>query len=272
MCTRLIRCLLPLLLFLGLATGTSPAMAAPASAAPTDVATPISPTPPMGWSSWSALREGSGLTQDGIKAQARVMHDKLWRYGYRYINIDAGWSDHLDAYGRNAWDTARFPDGIPALATYLHRLGLKFGIYLTPGIPIEAYQKNLPVQGTAYHMQDIADPTQPGNTHNDSYRIDFGKPGAEEYVQSYADLFASWGVDYIKMDFVAPAVASSPPTTAPRCGRGTRRPSPPVVRCTWSFPTRSVSPTPPPGRPPATAGAPAATSSAIAASTDSVPR
>jgi len=70
----------------------------------------------MGWSSWSALREGGGLTQDGIKAQARVMHDKLWRYGYRYINIDACWSDHLDAYGRNAWDTTRFPDGIPALS------------------------------------------------------------------------------------------------------------------------------------------------------------
>ncbi|MGH1555860.1 hypothetical protein ACRAWF_40595 [Streptomyces sp. L7] len=38
---------------------------------PGDVAAPVSPTPPMGWSSWSALREGSGLTQDGIKAQAR---------------------------------------------------------------------------------------------------------------------------------------------------------------------------------------------------------
>ncbi|MFJ5306981.1 NEW3 domain-containing protein [Streptomyces sp. NPDC088350] len=204
MSTRLIRCLLPLLLFFGLAAGTSPALAAPASGAATDTAAPIPSTPPMGWSSWSALREGSGLTQDGIKAQARVMHDKLRQYGYRYINIDAGWSDHLDAYGRNAWDTTRFPDGIPALAGYLHGLGLKFGIYLTPGIPIEAYQKNLPVYGTSYHMQDIADPTQPGNTHNDSYRIDFTKPGAQEYIQGYADLFASWGVDYIKMDFVGP--------------------------------------------------------------------
>ncbi|SEC43541.1 Alpha galactosidase A [Streptomyces sp. 3213] len=204
MYARLTRCLLPLLLLLGFAAGTSSAVAAPAAVVPRDVAAPVSSTPPMGWSSWSALREGSGLTQDGIKAQARVMHDKLRRYGYRYINIDAGWSDHLDAYGRNTWDTTRFPDGIPALAAYLHRLGLKFGIYLTPGVPIEAYQKNLPVQGTAYHMQDIADPTQPGNTHNDSYRIDFTKPGAAEYVRGYADLFASWGVDYIKMDFVGP--------------------------------------------------------------------
>jgi hypothetical protein len=172
-------------------------------------------TPPMGWSSWSALREGGSLTQDGIKAQARVMHDKLQRYGYRYINIDAGWSDHLDGYGRDAWDTTRFPDGLPALAGYLHGQGLKFGIYLTPGIPIEAYQKNLPVYGTPYHMQDIADPTQAGNTHNDSYRIDFSKPGAQEYVQGYADLFASWGVDYIKMDFVGPGGGLVPADNRP---------------------------------------------------------
>jgi hypothetical protein len=212
---RLIRCLLPVLLSLGLAGGMSPAAAAPAPEAPTDTAAPISSTPPMGWSSWSALREGSSLTQDGIKAQARVMHDKLQQYGYRYINIDAGWSDHLDAYGRNAWDTARFPDGIPALAAYLHGLGLKSGIYLTPGVPIEAYQKNLPVYGTPYHMQDIADPTQPGNTHNDSYRIDFSKPGAQEYIQGYADLFASWGVDYIKMDFVGPGGGLVPADNRP---------------------------------------------------------
>ncbi|MFJ9909350.1 NEW3 domain-containing protein [Streptomyces sp. NPDC101152] len=213
--TRLIRRLLPVLLSFGLAAGMSPAVAAPAPEAPTDTIAPVSSTPPMGWSSWSALREGSNLTQDGIEAQARVMHDKLRKYGYRYVNIDAGWSDHLDAYGRDAWDTTRFPDGIPALAAYMHRLGLKLGIYLTPGVPIEAYQKNLPVYGAPYHMQDIADPRQPGNTHNDSYRIDFGKPGAQEYIQSYADLFASWGVDYIKMDFVGPGGGLVPTDNRP---------------------------------------------------------
>ncbi|MFF4488184.1 NEW3 domain-containing protein [Streptomyces sp. NPDC001544] len=212
---RLIRRLLPVVLSLGLVVGASSAVAAPAPGAPADSSPSLSSTPPMGWSSWSALREGGSLTQDGIKAQARVMHDKLQRYGYRYINIDAGWSDHLDAYGRDAWDTTRFPDGLPALASYLHGLGLKFGIYLTPGVPIEAYQKNLPVHGTPYHMQDMADPTRPGNTHNDSYRIDFGKPGAQEYVQSYADLFASWGVDYIKMDFVGPGGGLVPTDNRP---------------------------------------------------------
>jgi Alpha galactosidase A/NPCBM-associated, NEW3 domain of alpha-galactosidase/Alpha galactosidase C-terminal beta sandwich domain len=201
---KLTGCLLPILLILGLSAGISPAVASPPPEPSPGTPAPATSTPPMGWSSWSALREGSGLTEDGIKAQARVMHDKLQQYGYRYINIDAGWSDHLDAYGRDTWDTTRFPDGIPALATYLHGLGLKLGIYLTPGVPVEAYQKNLPIHGSLYHIQDIADPTQPGNTNNDGYRIDFSKPGAQEYVQSYADLFASWGVDYIKMDFVGP--------------------------------------------------------------------
>ena len=212
---KVTRCLLPVLLSLGLAVGVSPAMASPPPEDPPGATTGVPSTPPMGWSSWSALREGGSLTQDGIKAQARVMHDKLQRYGYRYINIDAGWSDHLDAYGRDAWDTTRFPDGLPALAAYLHGLGLKFGIYLTPGVPIKAYQENLPIYGTPYHLQDIADPTQPGNTNNDSYHIDFSKPGAQEYVQSYADLFASWGVDYIKMDFVGPVGGVIPADTRP---------------------------------------------------------
>jgi hypothetical protein len=156
----------------------------------------------MGWSSWSAIR--SHPTEAVIEAEALAMHDSLQQYGYRYINIDAGWSDHLDAYGRWAWNTTRFPDGIPAVASYVHGLGLKFGIYLTPGIPKAAYDADLPIQGTPYHLRDIADPTRPGNTHNDSYRIDYGKPGAMAYVQGYADLLASWGVDYVKMDFVGP--------------------------------------------------------------------
>jgi alpha-galactosidase len=160
-------------------------------------------TPPMGWSSWSLIR--SKPTERNIEAQGLAMHTSgLEAHGYRYVNIDAGWSDHLDAYGRWAWNTTSFPDGIPAVASYLHHLGLKFGIYLTPGIPKAAYDANLPIAGTPYHLDDIADPTQPGNTHDDSYRIDYSKPGAQEYIDGYADMLASWGVDYIKMDFVGP--------------------------------------------------------------------
>src|SRR5689334_6271698 len=71
-------------------------------------------TPPMGWSSWSFLR--SKPTEQNIEAQGLAMRTSgLEAHGYRYVNIDAGWSDHLDAYGRDAWNTTTFPDGIPAV-------------------------------------------------------------------------------------------------------------------------------------------------------------
>ena len=157
----------------------------------------------MGWSSWSSFH--GGISEALIESQAAAMHATLQKYGYEYVNIDAGWSDHVDQNGRDAWDAAKFPDGIPAVAAYVHKLGLKFGIYLVPGIPKAALAANSPIAGTNVHVQDIADTTQPGNTAADgSARIDFGKPGADAYVQSQANLLASWGVDYIKMDFVGP--------------------------------------------------------------------
>jgi hypothetical protein len=162
----------------------------------------------MGWSSWSALR--GNISESIIEAQAQSMHDNLQRYGYRYVNIDAGWSDHLDGYGRDAWNTTKFPNGIPAVARYVHRLGLKFGIYLVPGIPKTAVDANVPIFGTPYHAQDFADTTTLGNTLGDSWRIDYSKPGAVAYVRGYAKLLASWGVDYIKMDFVGPGGGRNP--------------------------------------------------------------
>ena len=159
--------------------------------------------PPMGWSSWSSFH--GGISEALIESQATAMHGTLQRYGYQYVNVDAGWSDHVDQNGRDAWNATKFPDGIPAVVAYVHSLGLKFGIYLVPGIPKAALAANSPILGTAYHVMDIADTTQPGNTANDgSARIDFTRPGAGAYVQSQANLLASWGVDYIKMDFVGP--------------------------------------------------------------------
>jgi hypothetical protein len=159
--------------------------------------------PPLGWSSWSSLREN--ISASIIEAQADVMHADLQRYGYQYVNIDAGWFKGVDQYGRQTWDPARFPGGISAVAAYMHKLGLKLGIYLTPGIPAEAVAANSPILGTGYHISDIADTSVPGNTAGEgAARIDFSKPGAAAYVQSQADLLASWGVDYLKMDFVGP--------------------------------------------------------------------
>jgi alpha-galactosidase len=138
-------------------------------------------------------------------AQALAMHENLQKYGYEYINIDAGWNSGVDKYGRVAWDSKKFQDGIAPVAQYVHSLGLKFGIYLVPGIPAAAVAAKSPIKGTSYRMSDIANINLPGNTANDSSaKIDYTRPGAAAYVQSQADLLASWGVDYIKMDFVGP--------------------------------------------------------------------
>jgi hypothetical protein len=163
--------------------------------------------PLMGWSSWSHFHKG--INETVIKAQADAMAAQLKSAGYTYINLDAGWRDYnrWDQYGRETWDTAKFPGGIPALAAYIHGKGLKIGIYLHPGMdlgPNSPYELNTPILGTPYHARDITDATQFGNTGQSAYRIDFTKPGAKEYIQSYADLMASWGIDYIKFDFVGP--------------------------------------------------------------------
>ena len=160
-------------------------------------------TPIMGWSSWSNFR--GGVNEQIVVAQAQAMHATLQSHGYTYVNIDSGWTDHEDGFGRRVWNTTKFPSGIPALASRLHGMGLKLGIYLTPGINRTDVANNVPVFGTSFHAKDFADTTANGNTTgNGAARIDLTKPGAHEYVQSLANLYASWNVDYIKMDFVGP--------------------------------------------------------------------
>jgi alpha-galactosidase len=160
-------------------------------------------TPIMGWSSWSNFR--GGITERIVVAQAQAMHRTLQSHGYTYINIDSGWTNREDGFGRRLWNTTRFPSGIPALASQLHGMGLKLGIYLTPGISRADVAANVPVFGTSFHAQDFADTTANGNTTGTSFaRIDLTKPGSHEYIQSLANLYASWGIDYIKMDFVGP--------------------------------------------------------------------
>ena len=84
-------------------------------------------TPPMGWSSWSLEsttytggqpdRTGaSWLTEAHVLQQADVHFGELKPYGYNYVNIDAGWSNGFDAYGRPVANTTTFPDGIAYVA------------------------------------------------------------------------------------------------------------------------------------------------------------
>jgi len=172
----------------------------------------VAETPYMGWSSYSQQTISSTfLTQANISAQSdALLSSGLQAHGYDYINIDSGWMGSFDANGRPIPNTATFPD-ITALVTHIHQNGQKAGIYWIPGVEEPAVAANYPILGTSYHIQDILTvPYTAGNAFGGSgtspyhYKIDFTKPGAQEYVNSVVDLFASWGIDFIKLDAVTP--------------------------------------------------------------------
>ncbi|MFH9548357.1 alpha-galactosidase [Streptomyces sp. NPDC017435] len=187
-----------------------PLLATARPAAASDNGQSVRPT--MGWSSWSFVRRTP--TEAKIKAQAdALVSTGLKDHGFVYVNLDDFWQkcdDNgfvVDSYGRWSVDTAKFPGGIKALADYIHSKGLKFGFYVTPGIAKNAVTGNTPIEGTSYHAKDIADTSKTEKNYNckNMYYIDYSKPGAQEFVNSWARQFASWGVDYLKIDGVGAA-------------------------------------------------------------------
>jgi Alpha galactosidase C-terminal beta sandwich domain/Alpha galactosidase A len=169
-------------------------------------------TPVMGWSGWSFLRKGANAAQ--VEGEARALVSTgLAAVGYRYVNIDDGWyqcpgpqGPNVDGYGRWVVNPATYPkvgseNGIRALAAYVHRLGLKFGIYETAGISGQAVAKNTPILGTSHTADQIAT-NKPQNNYNcgGMVQINYNAPGAQAYTNSVVDELASWGVDFIKLD------------------------------------------------------------------------
>ena len=98
----------------------------------------------------------------------------------------------------------RPPDGagFKPLADYIHSLGLKFGIHILRGIPREAVAKNLPIAVSPYTAKEAADPddTCPWNTY--MYGVQLA-PSGQAYYNSIVQLYAGWGVDFIKADCIS---------------------------------------------------------------------
>ena len=172
----------------------------------------IAERPYLGWSTFSQQTISSNfLTQANMAAQSdALLSSGLQAHGFNYINMDSGWQGSFDAYGRPTPNLTTFPD-ITALVAHIHENGQKAGIYWIPGVEYPAVVANSPILGTPYHIQDILTvPYQAGNafgapgTSPYHYKIDFTKPGAQEYINSVVDLFASWGIDAIKLDAVTP--------------------------------------------------------------------
>jgi len=175
------------------------------------------PVPPMGWNSWDSY--GTTVREEQVKANADAMARDLARHGWQYIVVDIQWYEPnaqghdyapgaklaMDKYGRLLPAVNRFPSaadgsGFKRLADYVHSKGLKFGIHIVRGIPRQAVAENLPIKGTRFHAADIADKDNACRWNPDMWGVDTTKPGAQAYYDSIAELYASWGVDFIKAD------------------------------------------------------------------------
>lgn len=198
------------------------------SAAPAPDEHSLAPTPPMGWNSWDSY--GPTVRENEVKANADFIAQNLKQYGWQYVIVDIEWYQPnakahgyiprgtvtMDEYGRFVPSPNRFPSaadgvGFKALADYVHSKGLKFGFHIMRGIPREAVDKNLPIKGTKFHAADIADKVNVCRWKGmeDTYGVDMSKSGAQAYYDSIAELYASWGADYIKADDLStPARAS----------------------------------------------------------------
>jgi alpha-galactosidase len=185
-------------------------------------AQPLAPTPPMGWNSWDAY--GLAITEPAFRANADVLARELKPYGWTYAVIDEGWflrnpQDRptpeklvyvLDENGRYIPDPSRFPSalkggrniGFEAIASAVHARGLKFGIHIVRGIPRESVARNLPVAGSAFHAQDVADTADACPWDPTNWGVKNNAAGQAWYDSLIAQ-YARWGVDYLKVDCIS---------------------------------------------------------------------
>lgn len=176
-------------------------------------------TPPMGWNSWDCY--GPTVVESEVKANADYMAAHLKEYGWEYVVVDIRWfveNDKaggynqkdpryvIDEWGRYTPALNRFPSaadgaGFKPLADYIHSKGLKFGIHLMRGLPKLAAKQKMPVKGMEGITCDMISNNDSACTWlRDNYKVDCTKRGAQEYYNSCFDMYAQWGVDYVKID------------------------------------------------------------------------
>lgn len=125
----------------------------------------LTPTPPMGWMTWNLFQ--GNISEQLIRETADAMvKEGFADAGYKYIFIDDEWQGGRDSKNNIIADPVKFPNGIKAVADYVHSKGLKLGIY-----------------------SDAAQLTCAG------YTASLG------FEEQDARTFASWGIDYLKYDY-----------------------------------------------------------------------
>jgi alpha-galactosidase len=125
----------------------------------------LAPTPPMGWNSWNHV--GCNVSEATLKSAAdQMVSSGMKAVGYQYVVVDDCWQGTRDADGFIRADPQRFPNGMKAVADYVHSKGLKFGVYSDAG-----------------------------------WQTCGGRPGSRGYEFQDALTYARWGVDYLKYDW-----------------------------------------------------------------------
>lgn len=178
-------------------------------------------TPPMGWNSYDYY--DTTVNEEQVKANADYMAEHLKDSGWEYIVVDIEWYSYdagtqrdkyqyipfwkveMDEYSRLLPCPDRFPSsvngqGFKPLADYIHSKNLKFGIHIMRGIPRNAAHNHTKILGTDLTANQIANPSSICGWNPDMYGVDYNAKGAQEYYNSIFDLYAQWGVDFVKCD------------------------------------------------------------------------
>ena len=181
---------------------------------------PLALTPPMGWNSWDGY--GTTVNEAQVKENAQWMAEHLKPFGWQYVTVDMEWfvtnptaegnsktfQYSIDQNGRYVPAVNRFPSaangaGFRPLADYIHSLGLKFGIHILRGIPKQAVASKLPIADSSFNAADGADSTDTCPWNFDNFGTNAAQPAAQSYYDSIAKLYATWGVDLIKVDCIS---------------------------------------------------------------------
>lgn len=161
-----------------------------------------------GWNSWgieanpATTPSYKGFNQEFAIAQCSVLAERPFvEAGYNLCSLDAGWSvADTDEFGRITYNHSAFD--LPKLGRFLHSKGLQMGIYVIPGAPCTSINKT--VMGTNLTLGDIMNENNDGVPPNPYCDFDYSNPATQIWHDSLLDLWASWGVDMIKLDFITP--------------------------------------------------------------------
>jgi alpha-galactosidase len=179
----------------------------------------LAPTPPMGWNSWDAY--GLTINESQFRANMVVMAAQLKEFGWEYVVIDEGWYLEnpeiaaipeklrytVNARGQYEPAVNRFPSsnagsGFKPLSDAVHENGLKLGIHIIRGIPKQTVLANMRIGKTKYRAGVAADTSDRCPWNPDNFGVKSNAAG-QAWYDALMKQYASWGVDYIKVDCIA---------------------------------------------------------------------